>query len=550
MRILLINPYYPISETPSPPLGLAYIAAALESAGHEVKILDLVVFPYHQSFIDRILQDFNPAMVGATAVTMTVDNAMQVIRDVKALAPKAVTVMGGPHVTFCAHQSLRDCPELDMVVLGEGDVTIVELAEAIAHAADLSQVRGIAFRSDGAVHVTASRDYLEDIDALPLPARHLLPLGRYRTLGMPISMTTSRGCPFQCIFCVGRKMVGARVRYRDPRRVVDELANLAGLGFHQINVADDLFTASYRHCMAVCREIIRRRLNIRWTAFARVDTVSRDLLAQMRAAGCSALSFGIESGNRTMLKRIKKGITLDQVEQAVRMCVETGITPHASFILGLPGETPETMQDTVAFADALHRRGVQHGFHLLAPFPGTEVYDAIDQFDLKLLSTDWRAFHANRAIVETSAVSRETLDAIVLQWEDKYDQFLAQTDRDRRTGQADAGALQQLENLERIVVLYEWMMADTLLHHGRYPAKVCPGSAGEDHLAFLAERIAADSPHPVKRVRRILAHAYRHGSLNCRLKGDTIHWTWVEELPPQLTAVCTPAGPQCHPDRI
>ena len=532
MRVLLINPFYPISETPSPPLGLAYLAAALESAGHEVQILDWVVFPYSQALLQRTLDDFAPQMVGATAVTMTFDHAIEVIRDVKRLAPQAITVMGGPHVTFCARQSLLDHPALDMVVLGEGDVTIVELAEAVAQETDFRQIHGIAYRWGEDVHVTASRDYLEDIDRLPLPARHLLPLGRYRVLGMPISVTTSRGCPFKCIFCVGRKMVGAQVRYRDPVRVVDELAYLAGLGFHQINIADDLFTASRQHCLGVCAEIMRRGLKINWTAFARVDTVSRDLLTQMRGAGCTAVSFGVESGDRAMLKRIKKGITRDQVLQAVQMCIETGIIPHASFILGLPGETPQTLQATVTFAEKLHARGVQHGFHLLAPFPGTAVYDAIDRYDLTLLSNDWKMYHANCAIVETAAVPRQVLDAIAAKWEDEFNQYLAKIDQERRAGKADPAAVEQLENLERIVLLYELMMQDALHKHGVYPARHEPGMGFEEHIALLAQRLSVDSAHTSAQLEQALVHAHTHGGLNYRHRGDTIHWEWVDFLTP------------------
>jgi radical SAM superfamily enzyme YgiQ (UPF0313 family) len=172
---------------------------------------------------------------------------------------------------------------------------------------------GLAYRKDGQIVTNGVRPPGIDVNTLPIPARHLLPLGRYRTLGMAISMTSSRGCPFNCIFCVGRKMVGAKVRYRDPIKVVDELEYLAGLGFSQINMADDLFTANKKHCFAVCDEIMRRGLKTKWTSFARVDTVSLDVLKAMKTAGCSAVSFGVETGNKEILKTIKKGITLDQV---------------------------------------------------------------------------------------------------------------------------------------------------------------------------------------------------------------------------------------------
>ncbi|MEJ2286963.1 MAG: radical SAM protein [Desulfobacterales bacterium] len=284
MRILLINPFYPLSETPSPPVGLAYLAGALSAAGAVVKILDLVVFPYRRSMLQALIETFKPQMAGLTAVTMSFDNAMDVVKDIKAINPDILTVMGGPHVSFCARETLEEYPELDVIAIGEGERTVVELCRTVDNGLNLADIRGIAFRTGTEIHRTAPAEPIENLDELPLPDRGLLPLGRYRALNMPISITTSRGCPFKCIFCVGRKMVGARVRYRRPEKVVDELQSLNALNFSQINIADDLFTANKNHCLGVCDEIIKRDLKLTWTSFARVDTVSDELLCQMKAA--------------------------------------------------------------------------------------------------------------------------------------------------------------------------------------------------------------------------------------------------------------------------
>ena len=331
MRILLVNPFYPISETPSPPLGLAYLAAALEAAGHTVMLLDYVVTPYSRQGLAAALNRFRPQIAGVTAVTMTVQRAMAVVEDIKTAVPAVLTVAGGPHVTFCAQQTLDDYPALDMVVLGEGEATLVDLADAVQSGRDRATVNGMAFRGETGIHRTGARPLIDNIDTLPPPARHLIPLGRYRALNLPVSMVTSRGCPFGCIFCVGRKMVGRNVRYRDPGAVVDEMADLSRLDFKQINIADDLFTASRRHCLAICNEILRRNLDIQWTAFARVDTVSAEILQRMKAAGCTGVSFGVESGNAGILKTVKKGISLGQVTDAARLCTAAGVTPYASF---------------------------------------------------------------------------------------------------------------------------------------------------------------------------------------------------------------------------
>jgi radical SAM superfamily enzyme YgiQ (UPF0313 family) len=208
------------------------------------------------------LKSFKPHIAGATAVTMTFDHAKQVLKNVKTIDPHVLTVMGGPHVTFCAHETLETFPELDVVVLGEGEETFVDLTKAVERAHHLDTVNGITYRIGSKINSTAKRKLIQNLDSLPLPARHLLPLGRYRTLGLPISMTTSRGCPYKCIFCVGRKMVGAKVRYHSIDRVVAELEDLANLKFKQINIADDLFTANQKHCRAVCEEMTIYQLDI------------------------------------------------------------------------------------------------------------------------------------------------------------------------------------------------------------------------------------------------------------------------------------------------
>ncbi|MBW2585234.1 MAG: cobalamin-dependent protein [Deltaproteobacteria bacterium] len=492
MRVLLINPFYPISETPSPPLGLAYLAAALTESGVEIKILDLVVFPYSRSMLQNLLEAFKPQMAGLTAVTMTFDSAIGVIKDIKEIDPDILTVMGGPHVSFCGRETLKDYPELDVIVIGEGEHTVVELCRAAN-------------------------------------SRSLLPLGRYRALKMPISMTTSRGCPFKCIFCVGRKMVGARVRYRNPKKIVDELAYLSTLNFHQINIADDLFTANKDHCLAVCDEIIKRDLKLTWTSFARVDTVSDDMLTRMKTAGCNAVSFGIESANPQILKTIKKGITLEQVEAAVGMCKRAGVTPYASFILGLPGETPQTIKETMDFGEKMKSLGLAFGFHLLAPFPGTEVREQSDKYGIKILTDDWSRYHANRAVVETPEVNRRMLDEIVIEWEDEYNQLLADIKQRMQKNEASDEEALQVINLERIVLIYDLMMKNEVERRGSWSHDGGPEST-EESLKKLAAIISRFSDATPEMLYSTLGQALAEGNLTCTDRNGSVRWQWVDRL--------------------
>jgi anaerobic magnesium-protoporphyrin IX monomethyl ester cyclase len=529
MRVLLINPFYPVSETPSPPLGLAFLAAAMLADGIKVQILDLVVYPYTKERLAETLETFDPQIVGATAVTMNFNHAADVMKDVKVINPGILTVMGGPHVTFCAPETLQSHPEIDFIVLGEGEETLVELVRAYGNGHSWSGIKGLAYRENGKPVLTPARDPIKNIDALPEPARHLIPLGRYRALGLPISMTTSRGCPFQCIFCVGRKMVGARVRYRNPNKIVDELAYLSTLDFRQINVADDLFTASKKHCIAVCDEILRRKLKIRWTSFARVDTVSRPVLERMKQAGCTAVSFGVESGSPEILKTIKKGITLDQVIDAVSMCNQVGVTPQASFILGLPGETPQTLQQTVAFAERLKAMGVLHGYHLLAPFPGTDVREQIRAYDIQIMSNDWNDYHANQAIVRTSAVDQKTLDDIVKNWQSHFDAWLGDIKRRRDSGKATEEEAWPLTNLEHIVLIYDMMMKEVLEEIGWIPFDRTD-ALSKNSLACLADRVDGTIPHPLEQIRKTLHLAAEKGYLTQDRKGATYRWRWKDYL--------------------
>ena len=528
MRVLLINPFYPISETPSPPLGLAYLASALLAAGAEVRVLDLVVQPSGEEALARELDAFHPGLVGLTAVTMNVDRALALAGAVKRRAPEIVTVMGGPHVTFSARETLEACPALDVVVLGEGEQTLVELCRALASAKGLEAVAGIAFRSEQGIRVTPRRRPIRDLDHLPLPARHLLPLGRYRALGMPISMTTSRGCPHACIFCVGRRMVGARVRFHSPGRVVDELEQLAHLGFHQVNLADDLFTADHDRCAAVCDEILERGLHVKWTSFARVDTVSVDLLSRMRAAGCTAVSFGVESANSGILKTIRKRITPDQVVAAIDMCAQAGVTPYASFILGLPGETPDTLRETLDFGKRLEDKGLIYGFHLLAPFPGTEVRERAAELGLRILTSDWSNYHANRAVAETATVSRRMLDEIAVEWEDRFNRYLGDIKERMQRGEASAEETHQVTNLERIVCVYDLMMNRSVEQAGEWAAG--NGARAEPDVRRLIERVLAATGQNAATVREALTAAALQGDLVCERGRERIRWRWRDYL--------------------
>jgi len=434
VKVALVAPPYPLEEAPSPPLGICYIASSLEAMGAEVILIDYIVSRYSREKLTKELESFRPDIVGVTSVTMNFPQAVDIVKTTKAYDPSIITMMGGPHVSFDAMSTLIKYPEIDIIVMGEGERTVMELMQCIREKDSWNKVDGIAFKKDGQVVITRPRELIRDLDSLPMPDRDILPVSRYLALGFPVSITTSRGCPYQCIFCVGRRMVGNRIRVRTAPHVADEIEQILSYGFPRINIADDLFTANRKWVTELCTEIKKRGLKFSWSAFARVNTVDRELLETMREAGCDTVSFGIESGNPEMLKRIKKGITLEHARKAVKACKEAGITAHASFIVGLPGETRETLRETSEFAESLD---IAYGYHFLAPFPGTTVRDEIDRFDLEILTDDWSRYDANSAIVRTSSLSPEEINEFVAEFERKNQKEWEETEK--RCSQGECG---------------------------------------------------------------------------------------------------------------
>jgi radical SAM superfamily enzyme YgiQ (UPF0313 family) len=260
-----------------------------------------------------------------------------------------------------------------------------------------------------------------------------------------------------------------------------------------------------------------------------VDTVSRQVLEKMRQAGCTTVSFGVESGSPDMLKRIKKGFTLEQVVHAVQLCRDCGIDPHASFILGLPGETKSTLSQTLAFGERLKAMGVSHGFHILAPFPGTDVRECVDEYDLQILSDDWRQYHANRAIIRTAGIGPETMDAIVLEGERQFDEWLGDIGRLREERRATAEETWPLVRLEHTVVIYDMMMKRLIEEKGDWPAEKSD-QVDATPMGKLIHRLSGELDHPPARIRAAIEFAAGQRYLTRNTANGRIRWSWVDYL--------------------
>ncbi|MDD5169594.1 MAG: radical SAM protein [Syntrophales bacterium] len=520
MRVAIIAPPYPLEEAPAPPLGITYVAAAFEAAGAEVLLLDYIVTRYTEEKLKNALESFKPDVVGTTSVTLNFPASAAILETAKRIRPDILTVMGGPHVSFDAGNTLSTYPKIDMVVMGEGERTIAELMACKFDRTALSSIRGIAYRDNCQIRFTEPREFIEDIDTLPLPARHLLPLSRYQALGFPISMITSRGCPYQCIFCQGRRMVGSRIRQRSAVSVVNEIENILSYGISRINIADDLFVLDGKKVRDVCEEIQRRGLRFAWSAFARVNTVDRETLEIMRDTGCDAVSFGVESGNQEMLDRIKKKITLSQVQKAVALCREVGLVVHCSFIIGLPGETHQTLADSKAFAESL---GNYYGYHLLAPFPGTTVREKVEEYDLEILTNDWTQYDANRAIVRTSALEpddiRQFADAFDKEIDDEWQKLI----RGYHDGTGNALDSLRVEGHFGTQLVFKILSNDILEGQGHFEDV----ASAEETIAPLCNRIECETGASLNLIEKTIRDFIAGGYIKAAAETGGLRWHWT-----------------------
>jgi len=396
VRVLLVQPpsrsaIREVLETSSPPLGLAYLASCLEEEGEEVRIMDCIVLGASHRDVKREIESWSPDLVGVTATTPAHNDALRVLKEAKEAG--AFTVAGGPHFSFIDLEALRKYRFIDFVVRGEGEETLKELVRALERGRDVSEIRGLTYRRGEVAKRNPDRPLIENLDSLPMPAYHLLPMGMYRFEGYRHATTmTSRGCPFRCTFCASSKLFGKRWRGRSPGNVADELELLVyKYKVRNVEFLDDTFTLNARRAEEICDEIKRRGLDISWACSSRVDTINRRLLSKLKAAGCYIIYYGVESGSQRILNLMRKGIRIAQVVKAFKETVKAGIERLASFILGFPGETVETIKKTIRFARFLNPDYVQ--FTVCTPYPGTELYHELKSKGA-ILVEDWSRYDA------------------------------------------------------------------------------------------------------------------------------------------------------------
>jgi anaerobic magnesium-protoporphyrin IX monomethyl ester cyclase len=408
MDVLLVNPpdiaskYKDVLGLTAPPLGLAYIAAVLEQNGVNVTVVDAPALNMDLYAYERMLKNTHVDLLGVQTTTPTIKQALAVARITKALKPDCAVTLGGYHATFTADQLLRENDFVDVIVRNEGEYATLELADAFENDKPLRNIDGINYRDGRRLVETPKRRPIEDLDALPFPARHLLPMSEYMLFGRKqvlATMICSRGCPMGCSFCASSAMHGRRVRFRSPENAVDEMERVVDdYKVRMVGFMDDTFTLFPKWVSSFCKGIISRGIDVVWGCTARVDRFNKELLSHMWKAGCRTLLFGVESGNQKILDNVQKGTKVGQAKQAFKIARNIGMHTIASMTLGMPGENKTTVDETIGFAKRVDPDYAL--FSLATPYPGTKFYELASKLGL-IRVKDWTHFTLLTPIIET-----------------------------------------------------------------------------------------------------------------------------------------------------
>ena len=405
--ILLINPYDENALKNAlgfitPPLNLMYLASSLEKESYSVKIVDDDLLQMGYEKVSELAGKLNPQLVGVTATTSTIKSALKYVELVKNILPNSLTVMGGPHTTFMPSETLKSSKNLDVVVMGEGEETMVDLANhSTENSHGLDEVKGIVYRDlkSENLKATQKRPLIKDLDALPFPARHLVPFDSYgASKEQTGGIITSRGCVYNCNYCSSSLIMGKKFRSRSPDNVVDEIEELINnYQIRDIGFMDDTFMLNKRRANDIANEIKARDLDISFVASSRVDSVDQNLLQNLKNSGLKTIYYGVESGSQRILNLMKKGITLKQAEDAVKSAKNVNLEVLTSFILGYPGETEEDMNKSIKFSTKLDSDYCQYS--ILTPFPGTPIYNELKEKNL-IDNDDWDEYTVLKPVLK------------------------------------------------------------------------------------------------------------------------------------------------------
>ncbi len=444
MRVLLTLPpdihdleIYRIGKIFAPPLGLAWIASVLERFGHKVKVIDTVILRTGLKDLIAEIRSWHPDVLGISIQTPTSLKAYRAIKEVKREFPDLPVIAGGIHATYMYDEALN--AGADVVVRGEGEYTALELINTIEKSGlnpeSLRRVKGIVFRVEGKDVVTPPRPFIMNLDELPWPAHHLLPMDKYLVLGKKLRVAhvmASRGCPYGCIYCITSYYWGRRIRFRSAENVLNEVEYLVDrYGINQVAFTDDELIVNRRFMYEFIKGIKERGLDITFSCGGRVDHVDREYLKFLFNNGCVALYFGVESASQETINKIGKGITIDQAVKAFKWANELGCFTMASFILGFPWERIDDMKETVRFAIKLNPSYAQ--FTALTPYPGTPLYRFAEEHGL-IVDRNWEHYTTIRPVMKGFYFTAEQLGRLLAYAYRKFYLRLAFLWRELRAG--------------------------------------------------------------------------------------------------------------------
>lgn len=362
------------------PLDLAYMAASLEKAGVACRVKDYPAENQNWTRLRKDLEEYKPDMLVISITTPTMEADLAACDVAKKIRPDMVTVSKGAHYLVKDEEALVKYPNLDIIIRGESELTIADIVTAD----NLEIVQGITFRKTGAVCKTPDRPFLDDLDKLPFPARHLLNNNLYLTpdTKKPITLIyTGRGCPHQCIFCAVPVVSGHAIKLRSPKNIVDEIEEcVKKYGIKDFFFRADTFTWKEEWVVEICQRILEKGLHIRWGTNSRVDTINEKRLEWMKKTGCWIIGFGVESGNQESLNLMKKRTSIEDAKNAIALCKKYGIRAYTLFVIGLPWDTRKTIDDTIQFAKALN--GDYIDINIAYPLPGTELFEVAKKENL------------------------------------------------------------------------------------------------------------------------------------------------------------------------
>ncbi len=421
MKIALVH--FRENYTPAPPMGILYIGTVLKEAGFEVRVIDS--FPgFNEKNIEKIY-DFRPELIGISVLTTGHQIAAKYTRILRERLPDALICWGGVHPTSIPNQILQNEP-VDFVVVGEGEQTMLEVCERLSEhsKSSLEGIKGVIFKSNGKIIDNGERGFIEDLNSLPIPNRRLLEFPPYswymsppgiirgRFLNGITTFYTSRGCPYNCIFCCSHKTAGRKLRQRSVENVLEEIRYLkAEFDIKGLYFNDDTFALNRVWLRDFCQRLQQENYGLIWGCQSRANLLDRDVLQQMKSAGCVQVDIGCESGSNKILKNLKKGIEVKDILQAFCNAKDVGIETFATFILGNPGETTEDIYETEKVARRINSRV---SFLLLVPYPGSELFEMAKKNGWLLeeqlyFSENWTNKQSENPVMEINIKSDELL---------------------------------------------------------------------------------------------------------------------------------------------